>query len=281
MSKKKVSGGSMTMTLKDFHGGSIPSDLRLPSAPGVTLRPLGRPVFDRQSSWGNPIGRSDHRIRPESAGAVRNFDDTTPFLSPNAHIGRNFDEDERTPLDGLSGPRRTVSDDSIRALLMRTQLKPDYSSTGRLPSQQVSSQGSQLSSSRVSSYAGRVTEAPHVGGNPQNFSRNSSYSVQFAEAANVVMNSPNFGRKSGQATNGTYPTAWEIKKETVSVTEPLPAAWSGPNAASKLAHASVLEKVSSGRWQSKQPIHHLPDLRKRWYAIPHDFLELKSLIVFL
>lgn len=32
MSKKK--SGS-TMTLKDFHGGSIPSDLPLPSAPGV------------------------------------------------------------------------------------------------------------------------------------------------------------------------------------------------------------------------------------------------------
>lgn len=34
MSKKKAFGGS-TMTLKDFHGGSIPSDLPLPSAPGV------------------------------------------------------------------------------------------------------------------------------------------------------------------------------------------------------------------------------------------------------
>lgn len=30
MAKKKA-----TMTLKDFHGGSIPSDLPLPSAPGV------------------------------------------------------------------------------------------------------------------------------------------------------------------------------------------------------------------------------------------------------
>lgn len=34
MSKKKAFTGS-TMTLKDFHGGSIPSDLPLPSAPGV------------------------------------------------------------------------------------------------------------------------------------------------------------------------------------------------------------------------------------------------------
>lgn len=30
MAKKKA-----TMTLKDFHGGSIPSDLPLPSAPGA------------------------------------------------------------------------------------------------------------------------------------------------------------------------------------------------------------------------------------------------------
>ena len=34
MSKKKAFSGS-TMTLKDFHGGSIPSDLPLPSAPGA------------------------------------------------------------------------------------------------------------------------------------------------------------------------------------------------------------------------------------------------------
>ena len=34
MSKKKAFSGN-TMTLKDFHGGSIPSDISLPSAPGV------------------------------------------------------------------------------------------------------------------------------------------------------------------------------------------------------------------------------------------------------
>jgi len=33
MSKKKTSRA--VMTLKDFHGGSIPSDLPLPSAPGM------------------------------------------------------------------------------------------------------------------------------------------------------------------------------------------------------------------------------------------------------
>jgi hypothetical protein len=33
MSKKKLQRA--VMTLKDFHGGSIPSDLPLPSAPGM------------------------------------------------------------------------------------------------------------------------------------------------------------------------------------------------------------------------------------------------------
>ena len=33
--EKNVEEESETMTLKDFHGGSIPSDLPLPSAPGV------------------------------------------------------------------------------------------------------------------------------------------------------------------------------------------------------------------------------------------------------
>jgi hypothetical protein len=34
MSKKKAFSGH-TMSLKDFHGGSIPTNLPLPSAPGV------------------------------------------------------------------------------------------------------------------------------------------------------------------------------------------------------------------------------------------------------
>ncbi|GMP75130.1 hypothetical protein CsSME_00032326 [Camellia sinensis var. sinensis] len=55
-----------------------------------------------------------------------------------------------------------------------------------------------------------------------------------------------------------HPNAWAIRKEAVSTTESLNTMWSGPNAASKLAHASALEKVSSGRWQSKQSIHHPP-----------------------
>ncbi|KAL7244017.1 hypothetical protein ACSBR1_016275 [Camellia fascicularis] len=258
MSKKKVSGSSTTMTLKDFHGGSIPSDLPLPSAPGLIVKPSDRPSFDRQGSWGNPNSRSDHRLRPGSAGAVRNFDDKTPFLSPSAHIGRNFDEDERKPLDGVSGPRRMVSDESIRALPIRTEVKPVYSSTGRLPTHQISSPASQLSSSSVSSHAGRVAETTNLGGNSQNFGGNTSYSAKFSDAANVGVNFSHTGGNSGQAVSGMHPNAWAIRKEAVSTTESLNTMWSGPNAASKLAHASALEKVSSGRWQSKQSIHHPP-----------------------
>ncbi|KAL2484004.1 eukaryotic translation initiation factor-related [Forsythia ovata] len=158
MSKKKA-----TMTLKDFHGGSIPSDLRLPSAPGVMARPADRGSLDQQSLWGNSMGRSNHRLRPASAGSARNFDDKTPFLSHSAHIGRNFDEDERKPLDGLPGPRRTVSDESIRALPSRAvEPKTDNMAGARVGSQ-LSSTPPHLSTVPTgSSYAGRLSEVHNM-----------------------------------------------------------------------------------------------------------------------
>uniref|UniRef100_A0A5B7BPH5 Eukaryotic translation initiation factor-related n=1 Tax=Davidia involucrata TaxID=16924 RepID=A0A5B7BPH5_DAVIN len=285
MSKKKVSGGSTTMTLKDFHGGSIPSDLPLPSAPGVTVRSSDRAGFDRQTSWGNPMGRSDHRLRPGSAGSARNFDDKTPFLTHTAHIGRNFDEDERKPLDGVSGPRRTVSDESIPAPPVRAELKPDYSSSGRLPSRQVLSPIPQLSGGNASSYASRFTEATHVGGlNSPTHGGNSSYSTRFTEASYGGVNSQNMGGNSGPPVAGTYPNAWAARKEAVGVVEPVLATGSGPNAASKLAHASALEKVSSGRWQSKQPIHHQtdvevirhPETESEFYSKGNDIFNMNT-----
>ncbi|KAE8734226.1 putative E,E-alpha-farnesene synthase [Hibiscus syriacus] len=45
-----------------------------------------------------------------------------------------------------------------------------------------------------------------------------------------------------------------ILEVTLSALEPVQSAWSEQSAASKLAHASALEKVSSGRWQSKQSL---------------------------
>ncbi|KAK2965045.1 hypothetical protein RJ639_029509, partial [Escallonia herrerae] len=243
MSKKKA-----TMTLKDFHGGSIPSDLPLPSAPGTVVRPLDRGGLDWAVPWGNPVGRSDHRLRPGSAGAVRSLDEKTPFLTHSVHIGRNFDEDERKPLDGMSAPRRTVSDESIHPIPVRLEPKLDYSSTVGGISRPVSNPEAQLSSGGAkSSYA-----AAHVGMQSQNFS---------GSRPAWGVNNQNASGSSEQAVGGSHLNAWGMRKEVaVGVGDRGPMTWSAPDAVSKLAHASALEKVSSGRWHSKQPMHHPVDV---------------------
>nr|GMD83099.1 uncharacterized protein LOC109170350 isoform X1 [Ipomoea batatas] len=241
MAKKKA-----TMTLKDFHGGSIPSDLPLPSAPGVSVRPLDRNGFDRQTPWGSTGGRTDHKLRPGSAGASRNFDEKTPFLNHNAHIGRNFDEDERKPLDGVSVPRRMVSDESLRAQPSRVEPRKDNISDGRARSRPVTAPVSQISSGTTSgSYASRFAEANNAGVNTQTFGGNSRVNVT----------SSNVGAVGGQAVIGSYSNAWGLKKEATVVKEPVATGWSALDTASKLAHASALEKVSSGRWHSKQQMN--------------------------
>ncbi|WMV16202.1 hypothetical protein MTR67_009587 [Solanum verrucosum] len=241
MAKKKA-----TMTLKDFHGGSIPSDLPLPSAPGVMIRPSDRGGFDRQASWGNPMGRPEHRLRPGSAGATRNFDEKTPFLSNNAPIGRNFDEDERKPLDGSSGPRRTVSDESIRALPSRVEPKAEYSVTGMVGSGQVSAPPSQNPRGAASWF----NESTSMGASTKGSVGGSGRSVS----------SRNVSASSAQVVAGSYPNAWGLRKEVASAKESVSAPWSAPDAESKLAHASALEKVTSGRWHSKQQIHSQMDV---------------------
>ncbi|KAI4299244.1 hypothetical protein L6164_032721 [Bauhinia variegata] len=234
MSKKKTSGN--TMTLKDFHGGSIPTDLSLPSAPGVTVRSSDRSGFDRPSSWGNPIGRPEHRSRPHTSPVTRHYDDKTPFLTHTVQIGRNFDEDERKPLDGISAPRRTINAESIRVPHARVEVKPEYGQGGSLLGRQVAPV-SQSPVGAVNSYSGRLTEAIHSG-----------------------VNSQNLGGGRVQGTGGGYPNAWAMRKEVASAVEPeqSASAWSAPYAASKLAHASAIEKVSSGRWQSKT-VHYQTD----------------------
>ncbi|CAH9141746.1 unnamed protein product [Cuscuta epithymum] len=213
MAKKKA-----TMTLKDFHGGSIPSDLPLPSAPGVIVRPL-----DRQMHWGTTTGRIDHhKLRPGSAGASRNFDEKTPFLSQNALIGRNFDEDERKPLDGGTpgGPRRMVSDDVI------------YSQSSRVEpnSRPLSAPLSQISST----------------------TSNGSYASRFSEVKNNLRVNPQ--TSSGNIrVNTNSSNVWGLKKEAIGMKESLvTTGWSAQETASKLVHASALDKISSGRWNSKQ-----------------------------
>ncbi|XP_022724305.1 uncharacterized protein LOC111281009 [Durio zibethinus] len=237
MSKKKAFSGN-TMTLKDFHGGSIPTDLPLPSAPGVIVRPVDRSGYDRATSWGNPIGRPDHRARPNSSPGTRHFDDKTPFLTNSVHIGRNFDEDERKPLDGLSAPRRTISDDGFRVPASRVELKPESAYAGRVSGQNGSAPVSPLSGGAGNSYSSRVSEAAHFGRSSQSA-----------------------GGNHGQAASGLYPNAWATRKEVlVSVAEPVQSVWSEQSAVSKLAHASALEKVSSGRWKSKQSDQYQTDI---------------------
>ncbi|RDX81947.1 hypothetical protein CR513_37318, partial [Mucuna pruriens] len=237
MSKKKVSGN--TMTLKDFHGGSIPSDLPLPSAPGVTVRTSDRSGYDRPPAWGTPMGRSDHWSRPHTSPATRHYDDKTPFLSHTAPIGRNFDEDERKPLDGVSVPRRTISDESIRGLPSRVEARPEYGLGGSSLGRQVPPV-SQSPVGTGNSYSARLTEAVHVGMSPQSLGGGKEQ-----------------GTSGGSGGSG-YPNVWSMRKEVASAVEPDQQAWSSASAASKLAHASALEKVSSGRWQSKA-VHYQTD----------------------
>ncbi|CAA2934308.1 Hypothetical predicted protein [Olea europaea subsp. europaea] len=247
MAKKKA-----TMTLKDFHGGSIPSDLPLPSAPGVIVRPADCGGFDRQTSWGNSMRRSEHRLRPASSGSIRKFDDKALFLTHKEHIGSHFDEDERRPLDA-AGPRRIASDEGTRALPSSVaEPKMDYLSGAKADNQLGSTTLSQFSSGLIgSSYAGMLTEVHNVGLKNQNSS---------SRNGTVVVNYQSVGGNSGQAVAGSRQNAWGGTK-VAGLREPVSAAWSAPDAASKLAHASALEKVSSGRWHSKQLIHPQNDVQ--------------------
>lgn len=213
---------------------------------GRTARPVDRSGFERQISWGNSVGRSDHRSRPASAGSNSNLDDKAPFLSHSPHIGRNFDEDERKPLDGASGPRRTVADENFRAQPIRmVDPKIDYPSGARVGISDSNPVYQSTGSSGGGSYAGRAVEVHNPKFNNQATSGSRSYGSHY----------PTMGGNAGQAMTGSYPNAWGIRKETASIKEPALAAWSAPDAETKLAHASALEKVSSGRWNSNQNVH--------------------------
>ncbi|KAJ6860143.1 hypothetical protein NC651_036482 [Populus alba x Populus x berolinensis] len=218
MSKKKTAS---TMSLKDFHGGSIPSDLPLPSAPGLMMK-------DRNAStnWGNNSMRPDLRPRPKSSGAARGFDEKASFLSHPAPIGRNFDEDERKPLDALSAPRRTISDENVRAVH-----QPEYVSSLRVPDRPVSSP---------------VPQSP------------SALSPLRSGRGSIVVSSQNTG---GWGVSSNPPNAWGARRDVASVNDVRDSAvLSASNTVTKFAQASALEKVSSGLWQSKNPGDLLPHL---------------------
>ncbi|KAL5198528.1 hypothetical protein ABZP36_002040 [Zizania latifolia] len=94
MSKKKAA----TMTLKDFHGGSIPSEHSLPSAPGVSARPADRPVVSQSAA---PVASGRPRA-PAASAAAAAAAAVPSFLTNNSRIGRHFDEDERTPFEAAT-----------------------------------------------------------------------------------------------------------------------------------------------------------------------------------
>ncbi|KAF9672211.1 hypothetical protein SADUNF_Sadunf11G0017100 [Salix dunnii] len=220
MSKKKAFSGH-TMSLKDFHGGSIPTNLLLPSAPGVSNDWTGH---DRPNSWGGRMSRPDHCVRPPSSPATRNWDYKTPFPSRNIRIGCNFDEEERKPLDGFSAPRRTFSDESFRAAPRKVELMPALS---------VQLAGSYMAASATESHARRVHERAHL-----------------------EMHLQNVGDTVSLRVGGSSANAWTVRKQLVmGIDELLQPAWSETSAVSKLAHASALEKVSSGRWQTNHSMH--------------------------
>ncbi|CAL9194302.1 unnamed protein product [Musa hybrid cultivar] len=222
MSKKKSSfSGSTTMTLKDFHGGSIPSQLPLPSAPSASASASAR-QSDRPGAWGTitvvASGRSDYhhhllRPRPGSAGAAsssaRGLDERPPALLPHSTPnGGHFDEDERKPFDASSAPRRSPA-------------APD--NTPRTPPPTRSDTKRPISS--------QVVPSP----------------------ATVPVPVSAFSPPSGNP--GSASSAWGQRKEVG--TEPPPPLPTQPKAtmwsASRLAQASAVEKVSSGRWQLRPP----------------------------
>ncbi|CAN1232258.1 hypothetical protein LINPERPRIM_LOCUS3563 [Linum perenne] len=236
MSKKKVSS---TMSLKDFHGGSIPSDLPLPSAPGV----VARPGADRNpaTNWGNNLLRTDLRPRPKSSGASRGFDEKASLLSHPSPIGRNFDEDERKPLDGSSAPRRTISDESIqRSSVVHQEVKLDYASSVRMQDRPLSSPGIHSSS------LGTGPTALRAGAG----SAGNGHAVNNLKASSVY---------SSQDVNNNPPNAWGLKKDANANEFRAPSSL-GSSSVSKIAQASAIDKVSSGMWQSKNPTSLLPHL---------------------
>ncbi|XP_042433337.1 uncharacterized protein LOC122019842 [Zingiber officinale] len=217
MSKKKA---SLTMTLKDFHGGSIPSQLVLPSAPGSGINNASARPTDRPGAWSIGVppgaGRSDlqnhHflRPRPGSAGAASaparaREERPAEFLSHPPHIGRHFDEDEREPFDVSSVPRRAAAPDDV--------LRP-FAPPRSEPKRPISSP---------------IVPSP------------------------VIAPVPNPGHvsPSPRPSNNGGP-AWGPRKEVGS--EPPPSLPTQPVcSASRLAQASAVEKVSSGRWNLRHP----------------------------
>lgn len=284
------------MTLKDFHGGSIPSDLPLPSAPGTgVLKAADRNVHEKQNtgtSWGGSINRGyaagDHRGRQGSATNLqRGFEEKVSYLPNSANIGRNFDEDERKPLDSFS--RRSVNESDYhnqtfedrrsrhdrfgeQTVSSRSEVKPESGTVG-------------ISHANAASLTRQPQYSPPLQsdlGLPANQDRGSNplthhqtpFGHQFAAPLQQpVKQLPNSGwavvaQSAVSGSDGSAfgpataaPNAWATRRETESSrhelagndnvsTSPLFA----QTVASRFAQASAVDKVSSGRWQSRRPL---------------------------
>ncbi|KAJ0110584.1 hypothetical protein Patl1_02090 [Pistacia atlantica] len=243
MSKKKTLS---TMSLKDFHGGSIPSDLPLPSAPGLVVSSGSE--RNMSTNWGNNLVKSDLRPRPKSSGTPRNFGEKASFLSHPAPIGQNFDEDERKPMNSAVAPNRAIRDDSVRNMpSIQHEMKLDYVSSVRTSDRSVSSPSSVTNSSPL-----------RVGGG-NHFTVNTPTPISNSGQGISNLNFPSTNNDLG--VNNSQPNAWGVRKDLMAVEEIVkPSVLNGPDALSKIAQASALEKVSSGMWQSKKPSQLLPHL---------------------
>ncbi|KAJ6769687.1 hypothetical protein OIU79_020530 [Salix purpurea] len=222
MSKKKAFSGH-TMSLKDFHVAlslliSLCLLLLLSLAVSAGFESYNLYIdfglrvkiirshdwtgHDRPNSWGGRMSRPDHWVRPHSSPATRHCDDKTPFLSRNIRIDRNFDEEERKPLDGFSGSRRTFSDESFQVAPRKVELMPALS---------VQLAGSYMAASAAESHARRVHERAHV-----------------------EMHLQNVGDTGGLRVGGSYAKAWTVRRQLVmGIDEPLQPTWSETSAVSK------------------------------------------------
>ncbi|GAV88420.1 hypothetical protein CFOL_v3_31842 [Cephalotus follicularis] len=274
MSKKKALSGS-TMSLKDFHGGSIPSDLLLPSAPGLVVMPGS----DRNmlTNRGNNLMRPDPR--PKSSDAARIFDEKASFFSHPAPIGQNFDEDERKPLYGISALRLTISDDSLRTSPPISQeLWPENVSSVRVPGRPASSPVPQ-SSSLGNGSCPRTGEENSFGVKKQTPISNHGPVVNYLQSScgdncGGVKNAQPPSGNDGQGVIDP-PNAWGVRRDRMGINmSGGDSVLSGPKAVSKVVQASALEKVSLGMWQSKSHIPLLPHiLYTRMNNVPNGVKE--------
>ncbi|KAJ7562509.1 hypothetical protein O6H91_03G072200 [Diphasiastrum complanatum] len=313
MSKKRVVARS-TMTLKDFHGGSIPSDLPLPSAPG---KAVDRSPYERQSSgaWMIPSPGRGHTLdrsgfhRQGSANGICSFEDKASYFPNPANIGRNYDEDERKPVDGR--PRSSHSaepydvhdyderrssyvveekggNSNLSTFSDRSGPTSGYENTSNnryqlnvsqqhrtVPlSPEVISYGQpQYSQSPPSNSSGRYGYQQPPASPPQGWRSTSNQQQQAAIKLRGGSESSTSNvwtaRREGEHSRG-------LSTET-DVPRP-PSPWMPQNNMVRVTEASAIEKVSSGRWQpdytripSPVPVdHNVPEQIRERHVSPHS-----------